>query len=80
MRDVNKELKIELSKLVTHMKANNINQMNTAEMKRKINTLQTQQHLLLERLEQLSNMVIQFCLIILFLIYYELIINLLLIY
>tara|TARA_R110002074_G_scaffold319170_1_gene489592 strand:- start:96 stop:272 length:177 start_codon:yes stop_codon:yes gene_type:complete len=58
MQDVNKQLKSELSKLVTHMKANTINQKKTAEMKRKIKTLQKQQHLLLERIEQLSNIVI----------------------
>ena len=44
MQDVNKQLKSELSKLVTHMKANTINQKKTAEMKRKIKTLQKQQH------------------------------------
>tara|TARA_Y100000590_G_C15560912_1_gene954719 strand:- start:780 stop:956 length:177 start_codon:yes stop_codon:yes gene_type:complete len=58
MQDVNKQLKTELSKLVTHMKANTINQKKTAEMKRKIKTLQKQQHSLLQRIEQLSNMVI----------------------
>ena len=58
MQDVNKQLKSELSKLVTHMKENTINQKTTAEMKRKIKTLQKQQHLLLERIEQLSNIVI----------------------
>jgi hypothetical protein len=58
MQDVNKQLKSELSKLVTHMKENTINQKKTAEMKRKIKTLQKQQHLLLERIEQLSNIVI----------------------
>jgi len=58
MQDVNKQLKSELSKLVTHMKANTINQKKTTEMKRKIKTVQKQQHLLLERIEQLSNIVI----------------------
>ena len=58
MQDVNKQLKSELSKLVTHMKENTINQKKTTEMKRKIKTLQKQQHLLLERIEQLSNIVI----------------------
>ena len=58
MRDVNKQLKSELSKLVNNMKMSTRNKQKHIRTQQKIKTLQKQQHLLLERIEQLSNIVI----------------------
>jgi hypothetical protein len=56
MQDVNKELQSELSILVNHIRTNTKNKKGTHQMKLKISKLQKQQHILLERIVNLSRM------------------------
>ena len=58
MRDVNKELKIELSKLINNMKMNTRNKQKHIKTEQKIKTLQKNQLLLLQRIEQLSDIIV----------------------
>jgi|APSaa5957512535_1039671.scaffolds.fasta_scaffold500360_2 hypothetical protein len=58
MRDVNKQLKSELSKLVNNMKMSTRNKQKHIRTQQKIKTLQKNQLLLLQRIEHLSNMVV----------------------
>ena len=56
MRDINQELKSELSKLVNNIKTNTQNKQKHLKTQQKIKTLQQKQKLLLQQIEQLSKM------------------------
>ena len=52
-----KKLQSELSILVNHIRTNTKNKKGTHQMKLKISKLQKQQHMLLERIVNLSKMI-----------------------
>ena len=57
MRDINQELKSELSKLVNNIKMNSQNKQKHLKTQQKIKKLQQNQKLLLQRIEHLSKMI-----------------------